>query len=101
MLEKAYAKNGKTCTVTFTLPGEVETTTAHLVGEFNGWDADATPMKRAPKTKGGGFTAKVKLDAGQSYRFRYLLDDGRWENDWHADAYLPNEFGSDDSVVTV
>ena len=41
----------------------------------------------------------VGLDAGQAYRFRYLLDGQRWENDWAADAYQPNDFGGDDSVV--
>jgi hypothetical protein len=37
----------------------------------------------------------------QQCRFRYLLDGERWENDWTADAYVPNSFGSDDSVVEV
>ena len=47
----------------------------------------------------GGFSLTVALDAGRAYRFRYLLDDQRWENDWAADAYLPNSFGGDDSIV--
>lgn len=25
----------------------------------------------------------------------------RWENDWAADAYLPNDLGGDDSVIDV
>ena len=41
----------------------------------------------------------VVLDAGRAYRFRYLLDGQRWDNDWAADAYQPNDFGGDDSVV--
>ena len=41
----------------------------------------------------------VDLEAGQAYRFRYLLDGQRWDNDWAADAYQPNDFGGDDSVV--
>jgi hypothetical protein len=41
----------------------------------------------------------VGLDAGRAYRFRYLLDGQRWDNDWAADAYQPNDFGGDDSVV--
>ena len=39
------------------------------------------------------------MAAGRAYRFRYLLDGHRWENDWAADAYKPNDFGADDSVV--
>jgi hypothetical protein len=41
----------------------------------------------------------VDLDAGRAYRFRYLLDGQRWDNDWAADAYVRNDFGGDDSVV--
>jgi hypothetical protein len=35
------------------------------------------------------------------YKFRYLIDDSRWENDWNADRYIPNSFGSEDSLVIV
>ena len=47
----------------------------------------------------GGFSVTVGLDAGRAYRFRYLLDGQRWDNDWAADAYQANDFGGDDSVV--
>jgi hypothetical protein len=52
----------------------------------------------APRRR-GRVQPHCSLDAGRAYRFRYLLDDQRWENDWAADAYLPNSFGGDDSVV--
>jgi hypothetical protein len=29
------------------------------------------------------------------------IEGERWENDWEADAYTPNEYGKDDSVVEV
>lgn len=98
MLKKNYAKSGKSCRVTFKLPSEVEAETAALCGEFNEWDAEANPMK---KLKDGSFSATVSLDAGQTYRFRYLLDGTRWENDWEADAYVPNSHGTDDSLIEV
>ena len=41
----------------------------------------------------------MELAAGQRWRFRYLLDGARWENDWAADDYIRNEFGGEDSVV--
>ncbi len=80
----------------FELPPDVGAETACLCGDFNQWDATAHPMKRR---KDGSFTVTASLKSGQSYRFRYLLDGDRWENDWGADTYLPNEFGSEDSVV--
>ena len=98
MLMKSYNKSGKKCRVTFKLPADVEADSAALVGDFNEWDESATPMK---KLKDGSFSAQVSLEVGQSYRFRYLLDESRWENDWEPDAYSPNEHGEDDSIVTV
>ncbi|HEB66043.1 MAG TPA: glycoside hydrolase [Chloroflexi bacterium] len=98
MLKKAYSKTGRVCRVTFRLPAEVKAQNAMLVGDFNGWDTQATPMR---VLKNGDFSATLSLEAGKSYRFRYLLDGKRWENDWAADAYIPNEFGGDDSVVQV
>jgi 1,4-alpha-glucan branching enzyme len=98
MLKKSYTKSGNHCRVTFKLPAEAGAETAALCGEFNNWDRAANPMK---KLKDGSFSTTVSLEAGNSYRFRYLLDGTRWENDWQADNYVPNEHGSDDSVVKV
>jgi hypothetical protein len=41
----------------------------------------------------------VSIPTGRPYRFRYFLDGERWENDFSADDYTPNPFGSDDSVL--
>jgi 1,4-alpha-glucan branching enzyme len=81
--------------VTFCLPHAVEAERVSVVGEFNDWSPDAHPMQR----DGTGFIARIPLAPGRAYRFRYLLDGRRWENDWLADAYVPNEFGGDDSVI--
>jgi 1,4-alpha-glucan branching enzyme len=89
------AKRG-TCKVTFELPRDVLADSAAVLGDFNNWDGRATPMKRK---RDGTFSASVNLEAGREYRFRYLLDSTRWENDWDADAYVPNVFGTEDSVV--
>lgn len=98
MLKKSYSKTGTICRVTFKLPAEVGAETAALCGDFNGWDPQETEMKRL---KDGSFSASVSLIPGRAYRFRYLLDGERWENDWEADYYLPNSYGEDDSVVEV
>lgn len=84
------------CEVTFELPAEVDGAGAYLCGEFNEWSTTATPLE--PR-KDGSHGVTVTLDPGRRYRFRYLLGDGQWENDWNADAYVPNEFGGDDSAV--
>ena len=82
--------------VTFTVDPQVGAQTAAVCGEWNDWSADADVMHR---DAAGGFSVTVSLDVGRAYRFRYLLDGHRWDNDWSADAYQPNGFGADDSVA--
>jgi hypothetical protein len=50
--------------------------------------------------KDGSFYVTVYLQAGNTYRYRFLLDGKRWENDWGAEQYLPNDHGTEDSVIT-
>ncbi|MEA3349906.1 MAG: isoamylase early set domain-containing protein [Chloroflexota bacterium] len=95
-MKKSYTKTKTSCRVTFELPAEIGAETASVVGEFNAWDKESHPLK---KRKDGHFSRTVYLDADKEYRFRYWVDGERWENDWEADKYLPNEFGSEDSVV--
>ncbi len=96
MLKKSYSKTGQTCRVTFNLPAEAGAESALLCGEFTNWKTEAKPMKPLKK---GGFSLTLSLPAEQTFRFRYLLDGERWENDWQADGYLPNGFGSEDSII--
>ena len=98
MATKNYSSTGEVCRVTFRLPAEVNAETVALCGEFNEWDAEANPMK---KLKAGDFSTTISLDAGNTYRYRYLIDGERWENDWDAEGYAANEFGAEDSVITV
>jgi len=85
--------------VTFTLPSTIQASRVHLVGDFNGWDAQATPMHY---DRGGGqWTASLDLENGRRYRFRYLVDGQEWLNDWHADDFVENPYGSYDSVLNL
>ena len=97
-MKKSYTKTGRSCRVTFELPAQADADTVALCGEFNEWDAAKHPMKRR---KDGSFSITISLKPGNEYRFRYLVDGERWENDWDADKYVPNEFGTEDSVIVV
>jgi 1,4-alpha-glucan branching enzyme len=96
MLIKKYSQDGKTCLVTFTLPAQVRAGSIHLYGDFTEWEKSPQAMT---KQADGGFSITLSLSTGKDYRFRYLLDGQHWENDWAADAYVPNPFGTQDSVL--
>jgi hypothetical protein len=87
-----------TAEVTFTLPAEVHADTVALVGEFNDWSAEDIQLERSSD---GSWRTTVALEPGRSYRYRYLLDGQRWENDRRADHHVPNALGSTDSVVVI
>ena len=97
MLKKTLLASKKKVKVTFELPAESGADSAVLVGDFNGWDKEATPMKK--RKKDGVFAASLTLPVGQTYQFRYWLDNDRDDNDWAADDYVPNGFGENNSVV--
>ena len=99
-LKKSFSKDGKKCTVTFSVAPEAakDVSRAYLVGDFNSWSSTDTPMKKA---KDGSYTAKIELDTNREYQFRYLLDGNRWENDWKADKYIPAPYSNADNSVVV
>ena len=85
--------------VAFHLPPEVGAEQAWLAGDFNDWSTEALPMHR--EADGGMLAVVEDLEPGSELRFRYYLGDGRWENDWAADAYVDNEFGGSDSLLVL
>ncbi len=100
-IRKMYVKNRDVCRVIFSLSGDMarSANSACVVGDFNGWEVGATPMK---KSKDGSFAASTNLSCGNEYQFRYLLDETVWKNDCSADKYVYSEFaGSENSVVVI
>lgn len=97
-IKKQILKTKPEANVTFQLPAEAAegASKVALVGEFNDWDTTATEMK---KLKSGDFKATVKLETGKEYQFRYLIDGQKWENDWEADKYVPNQLSFEDNSV--
>ena len=95
MIEKRqFLKTKPVCKVTFKFKAEAESLT--LVGDFNGWDETATPMKKA---KDGTFSVSVEMESGIEQQFRYLADGKIWINDEAADKYKISSLGSENSVV--
>ena len=95
MIEKATNDDGKV-DVTFAVAADSFPGTIYVVGDFNDWDAEATPLTGRD---GEWVRATVTVATGGRYAFRYRTDDGRWFNDEGADDYEPNEFGGSNGVI--
>src|SRR5690349_17519531 len=103
-MEKVSTKSKRIMSkkVNFILPAEVvaNATAGMVLGDFNNWDdTKATQLK---KQKDGSMKATLTLEAGRTYQYRYLLNDGRWVNDSTADSFAPvSGFGVENCVITV
>ncbi len=94
MITKRPGPAGKV-RVTFSLPAALWADTIYLVGDFNGWNPRATPLRATEH----GWMITLELEAGRTYQYRYLVNHNEWHNDWNADGYVPNPYGGDNSVV--
>lgn len=80
-----------------------EARSAKLVGAFNGWDVEATAMR---KNEYGQWTATLELAPGR-YEYKYVVD-GQWrredaceESDRGCPHCVPNAFGSMNCVLNL
>jgi len=68
-----------------------------IVGDFNDWDPAATPLQRVD---GQGWWVVVNLRPGR-YRYSFVVDGTRWIADPSAPRAADNDFGTENSVVTI
>jgi hypothetical protein len=68
-----------------------------LVGDFNGWAKDATPLVAASEQ--GTWAVSVTIPKGR-HEYAFIVDGERWSPDPFA-ARVADEFGTESSVVTV
>lgn len=86
MLKKARSATSATCTLTFALPSSTLDGPVSVVGTFNDW----TPgVHRLRRRSNGTVSASVVVPVGQTVRFRYLGEHGRWFDDADADEITP------------
>ena len=96
-ISKKYLKSKPVCKVTFELEG-IEAEKISAVGNFNDWNAEATPLK---KFKNGKFKTTIDLAKDSSYEFRYVVD-GAYANDEQADAFAWNDYaGAENGVLNL
>ena len=69
-----------------------------LVGDFNGWNPAATPLR--PTGRGGVWTVDVPLKAGR-YTYSFLVNGAVWQRDPAAPVASCDDFGRPSSVILV
>jgi 1,4-alpha-glucan branching enzyme len=97
MIKRAPGSSGSV-KVTFAVSVDECDQPVSVVGDFNGWDPLATPLR---KRSNGTRSATLVVPTGRSYRFKYLADGGTWFCDSEADAYADNDFAATDSLLVV
>jgi len=99
-LEKKYLKSKPICKVKFVAPDAIVegAKSVTLAGDFNDWNPEETKLR---KQKTGKYATTLDLKVGNEYQYRFVVDGKRWENDWSADKYVPNNHTHDENSVVV
>ena len=97
MIDKKFTPKRTVCKVTLAIPEEWANKEVAVVGEFNDWNESATKLEK----KGNAWKTELRLKPESTYKFKYLIDGERWENDDAADGYVANEFGTEDSLISI
>jgi 1,4-alpha-glucan branching enzyme len=95
VVTQAPVKGRQAVKVNFVLPKDAVAGNVSVVGDFNGWDPLAHPLR--PRRDGTRSTV-VTLPRGRRFAFRYLAEGGRWHDDPTAEAFEPNGVGGHNAV---
>ena len=68
----------------------------YLVGDFNNWDSQATPLQKSRKSR---WETTLVLPIGR-YEFKYLVD-GKWRENLKDEQIAPNKYGTFNHFVNV
>ena len=96
MVKQAPVKGRQAVKVNFALAADTVAGNVSVVGDFNGWDPLAYPLR--PR-RDGTRSAVVTLPPGRRFAFRYLAEGGRWHDDDTAKAFEPNGIGGHNAVI--
>ncbi|ANO34851.1 1,4-alpha-glucan branching protein [Vibrio breoganii] len=95
MLKKRFFKTKNEVEVTFEWP-KTEEQSISVAGDFTDWQPVAMKYNKTKKA----FNFKTRFPKNEQFQFRYLIDGEVWENDPKADDYVPNDCGTDNSLVS-
>ena len=78
------------------IPSDTTVRNVQVAGNFNGWDPNATPMRR----QDGVWSTVLVLPPG-SYEYMFVIDDQRWVTDPLAVETRDDGFGGKNAVLDV
>jgi 1,4-alpha-glucan branching enzyme len=96
VIKQTQVKGSDKVKVNFVLPKDSVNGKVSVVGDFNGWDPFAHPLR--PRSNGTR-SVTVTLPVSQRFAFRYLDERGQWLDDDAANEYVDNGIGGVNSVV--
>jgi 1,4-alpha-glucan branching enzyme len=96
VIKHSQLKGGDSVKVSFILPRSQPAGKVSVVGDFNGWDPYAHPLR--PRSNGTR-SVVLTLPAGRRYAFRYLGEGGVWHDDEAAATFEPNGVGGINGII--
>jgi 1,4-alpha-glucan branching enzyme len=96
VIKQSPLKGSDSVKVSFILPRSTANGKVSVVGDFNGWDPYAHPLR--PRSNGTR-SAVVTLPSGGRFAFRYLGEGGTWLDDETVAAFEPNGVGGVNGIL--
>jgi 1,4-alpha-glucan branching enzyme len=96
VIKQSSVKASGSVKVSFILPRSTPNGKVSVVGDFNGWDPHAHPLR--PRSNGTR-SVVLTLPSGGRYAFRYLGEGGQWHDDDGAAAFEPNGVGGVNGIL--
>ncbi|MCC9166630.1 isoamylase early set domain-containing protein [Pontibacter harenae] len=96
MIQKTSYKTKDYCKVKFTVDAE-NAESVEILGLNGDWD---TPVAMSKK-KDGTFATEVQLPKNSRHEFKYRVNGSDWINEPEADEQSSNEYGGQNSVITL
>jgi hypothetical protein len=96
MIQKTYFKTKDYCKVKFSFTVE-HAEIIEVLGLNDDWEIG---VAMAPK-KDGSFSVDVSLPKGETYQFKYRVNETDWYNDPSADGEASNSYGGTNSLLVL
>jgi 1,4-alpha-glucan branching enzyme len=98
MLKFTNSREHEVVKITFSLPASDCDQPVSVLGDFNGWNPYAHPLR---KRSNGMRSTTIEVEAGQTIRFKYLDADGNWFCDPDTGTAVHHEYQTMDSLLVV